>query len=205
MSYEDALLERITEQEAKNACANAKSKFEAGRLLGLPNNGTGGRVFKKLVLRYSLDLSHIEQKKSLRKYKTVTKNCPVCTSEFTTQVGSKSEKTTCCCACSNTFFRSGDDNGRRTQKQKRIANGEQALTYSELCWKHHEKQCVICDEKLIVAVHHYNGNHSDNRPENLVPLCPTHHQYWHSRHRSLVQSKVDEYVKKFLKNHRDIA
>jgi len=32
----------------------------------------------------------------------------------------------------------------------------------------------------IVAVHHINHNHSDNRPENLVPLCPNHHEMLHS-------------------------
>ena len=50
-------------------------------------------------------------------------------------------------------------------------------------------------ENNIVAVHHVNENHMDNRPENLVPLCPTHHQYMHSRHKVLIENVVEEYIK----------
>ena len=42
-----------------------------------------------------------------------------------------------------------------------------------------------------------NEDHSDDRIENLVPLCPTHHQYMHSRYKSEILPKVEEYVEKF--------
>jgi len=35
--------------------------------------------------------------------------------------------------------------------------------------------CVI-DGCVITHVHHVNGNHKDNRPENLVPLNPVYHE-----------------------------
>jgi hypothetical protein len=67
--------------------------------------------------------------------------------------------------------------------------------YARIAWKHHKKECLYCGENKIVAVHHVNFNHYDNRPENLVPLCPTHHQYVHSRYKYLIEEKLNEYLK----------
>lgn len=70
--------------------------------------------------------------------------------------------------------------------------------YTTIAWKYHEKKCIICGEYNIVAVHHFNEDHGDNRPENLVPLCPTHHQYWHSQYKYLIEEKVITYVNMFI-------
>lgn len=67
--------------------------------------------------------------------------------------------------------------------------------YATVAWRHHVKECVICGENLVVAVHHFDENHDNNDPKNLVPLCPTHHTYIHSRHKYLIEDKVNEYVK----------
>ena len=109
------------------------------------------------------------------------KICPVCNTSF---VGKSS---TCSYSCSNKHFRTGERNGNWKQD-----------TYQTTCWLYHGKKCLVCDEEKIVTVHHVNENHSDNRPENLVPLCPTHHQYVHSRYRSEVQPIIEEYVKNYL-------
>lgn len=69
--------------------------------------------------------------------------------------------------------------------------------YTTIAWRHHEKKCVVCDEQLIVAVHHYDENHHNNDPANLVPMCPTHHQYMHSRFKSMISEVVDSYVEQF--------
>lgn len=69
--------------------------------------------------------------------------------------------------------------------------------YRTACFAHHEKKCVVCGEDKIVAVHHYDENHHNNDPANLVPLCPTHHQYVHSGYKHLVIEKVNQYVKNF--------
>ena len=37
---------------------------------------------------------------------------------------------------------------------------------------------------------------------NFVPLCPTHHQYYHSRFRYLVKDKIDEYQKQ-INQHKE--
>ena len=67
--------------------------------------------------------------------------------------------------------------------------------YKSICWNHNEKKCIICDETLIVAVHHINEDHSDNRPDNLAPLCMNHHSYIHSNHKDLIIDKVREWHK----------
>lgn len=76
--------------------------------------------------------------------------------------------------------------------------------YQKICFKHHPHKCCICGEENIVACHHYDGNHNNNDICNLVPLCPTHHSYWHSKFRNLIQDKVDEYVKNFINKNNGL-
>ena len=105
------------------------------------------------------------------------KTCPVCSKKF---VGSG---TTCSYSCSNTYFRSGENNPNWKQDR-----------YQSTCFEYHERRCVVCGEDKILAVHHLNENHSDNRAENLIPLCPTHHQYFHSRYKDEVYPIIEEYI-----------
>lgn len=98
----------------------------------------------------------------------------------------KSSKGTCSRACANKHFRSGEENGNW-----------KGTRYQSVCFTQHKKECIICGENKIVAVHHFNENHDDDRIENLVPLCPTHHQYMHSRFKSEILQHVEEYVDKF--------
>ena len=76
--------------------------------------------------------------------------------------------------------------------------------YRSICFRNHKKECIICREDNIVAVHHYDHNHSNNDPGNLVPLCPTHHQYVHSSFSDLVKEKIDSYVSSFLSSREPI-
>lgn len=113
-----------------------------------------------------------------------TKGCPVCKKPFYGKdKSSGKEKITCSYACANKHF-----NGRR-RKLKR---------YRSICFRWHQKKCIICGEDKIVDVHHLDENNSNNDPGNLVPLCPTHHAYLHSRHRHLIIAKVYRYVAEFL-------
>ena len=117
----------------------------------------------------------------ITKWKKIIKNCPICSTEFETQKGHPREKTTCGYSCSNTYF-----NGKT-----RNINFK---NYRTICFKNHKRECVVCGESNVVAAHHIDNNHNNNNPSNLVPLCPTHHQYWHSRHRQLIESTVIEYM-----------
>lgn len=152
--------------------------------VGTPN----ARTLRKFREKYEglLDVSHFTKNGKRRKYNIEEKLCPVCDSVFETKIGSKEERTTCSYGCSNIYFRSGEDNGNF-----------KGNNYRTICFHHHEKECVVCGEDLIVEVHHYDENSKNNSPENLIPLCPTHHQYWHSRYRYLVKPSVDEYLENF--------
>lgn len=60
---------------------------------------------------------------------------------------------------------------------------------------------MICGEDKIVTVHHWDFNHGNNEPSNLIPICPTHHQYLHSRYKVLIEEQVNVYREMFLENH----
>ena len=117
---------------------------------------------------------------------TVSKTCPICGILFSYPRSTR-DKVTCSSSCANRFFRSGVDN----------PNHRKNPAYRTLCWLSHDKKCVICAETRIVSVHHLDENHQNNAPENLIPLCPTHHQYWHSGCRYLIEEKVLAYAAEF--------
>lgn len=108
---------------------------------------------------------------------TNIRKCPVCSTPI------KGSGTTCSHACSNTYFRSGKNNGQWKED-----------VYRTTCFLHHDKQCVVCEESNIVAVHHFDENHQNNEPSNLIPLCPTHHQYMHSGFKHLIESQIEKYI-----------
>lgn len=105
------------------------------------------------------------------------KECPACNTKHS------KGGTTCSYSCSNTYFRSGRNNPNWKDDR-----------YQSTCFEAHGKKCIVCGEEKIVATHHINEDHNDNRVENLVPLCPTHHQYVHSRYRDEVQPIIDKFI-----------
>jgi hypothetical protein len=125
-------------------------------------------------------------RKCLSEYRTIKipkKICPVCEKEF------EKKSKTCSHSCANVLFHSGEGNGNWKES-----------CYRTTCFLYHKKECIICGEKNIVHVHHFDENKKNNKPENLIPLCPTHHQYWHSRYRKLIEKKVLKYQKEFIDN-----
>ena len=115
----------------------------------------------------------------------VKKECPVCNNEF---IG---KSVTCSRACADKHFRHARVGGIRYKTDDQLANNER---YRDLCFRHHEKKCVVCGEQNIVAVHHLNENHNDNSIDNLIPLCPTHHQYCHSNFKYLIINQIEDYI-----------
>ncbi len=59
------------------------------------------------------------------------------------------------------------------------------------------RACGIRSEKYM-EVHHINGDHTDNRPENLVTLCPMCHAVFHAgitgiqRRGTLITSRIPQ-------------
>lgn len=113
------------------------------------------------------------------------RHCPICDKPIT-----RTKNITCSRSCANSFFR----------KKQRNPNWKED-SYRSTCFAFHEKKCVVCGENKIVAVHHYNQDHNDNRPENLIPLCPTHHAYVHSRYAIEVIPLIEEYRQNWLLEH----
>lgn len=171
------------------AFKEATSKSEVCRILGYHTNGTGFRKINSLILEYSIDISHFDKGLSKRiKYPKINKECPSCGNIFETREGAADEKTTCSNGCANTFFRSGVN----SPNWKHDA-------YRSTCFHYHKKECVICGEKNLVDVHHFDENHQNNSIENLIPLCPTHHQYCHSRYKELIIEEIIAYRNNFIK------
>lgn len=149
------------------------------------NKGTpNGRTLTKFKQDHSyLDTKHFDKWAVSRKYNDVVLDCPVCGKPFKTKDGGYEKKTTCSHSCANTYFRTGDSHGNWNPD-----------SYRSTCFHYHKKECVICKEDKIVTVHHLDENHENNSPDNLIPLCPTHHQYWHSRYKHLIEDEVLSYV-----------
>tara|TARA_Y100000310_G_C20405109_1_gene679302 strand:- start:129 stop:770 length:642 start_codon:yes stop_codon:yes gene_type:complete len=108
--------------------------------------------------------------------------CKVCSKPIKNYTHSKG---TCSRSCANIYFRSGENNGNFKGSR-----------YTTICWQHHKKECIVCGEDKIVAVHHNDHNHKNNDPENLIPLCPTHHMYVHSKFSEEIKPYIEEYIKK---------
>jgi hypothetical protein len=174
---------------------NSKTRAEAIKKLYGFDNGKTRKKFENFIVENEIDVSHLRSREI--KYQSVIKLCPVCDIQFETKVGGKEERTTCSYSCSNTFFRSGVNN---PNFGKLIGNNDTYTHYRTICFHYHKKECIVCGENKIVSVHHYDINHKNNEPKNLVPLCPTHHQYVHSRYQNEIQHIVDNYVRNFEKN-----
>lgn len=116
--------------------------------------------------------------------------CESCNTSFTVKerekLHPKREQYFCSRSCANSI-------GGKAKANK--YHYDEVATYTTVAWRHHERKCVVCGELNVVAAHHLNENHNDNRPENLIPLCPTHHHYMHSRHKEKIIDKVEAYIK----------
>lgn len=171
-------MKEFTKHELNKALSSAESIMDVAEQLGYSRN-INSRT-RELIKR-SYEDSGIDLKEELRKKFKVIRTCPVCSKEFETPRYKPSK--TCSYGCSNTYFRSGEDNPNWNPD-----------AYRSTCFLYHEKKCVVCGEFNIVEVHHLDENKENNSPNNLVPLCPTHHQYWHSRYRHLVEDVVRSYI-----------
>jgi hypothetical protein len=196
----------LSESEVEKFIESAKKNFcfsDVCRDMGWPINGIYINVTKRYIEKYNCDISHFNgalQKKY--KYNLIEKECPVCGAKFITREGHKREKTTCSHACSNTYFRTANNNGRWIKNRDET---KEAKYYVKICFSFHDYKCIICGEDKTVDVHHLDKNRENNTPENLVPLCPTHHRYMHRKYKELIMDKVEEYVNNFILTHPRVA
>lgn len=116
-----------------------------------------------------------------------------------------------CELCSNPFVWTGRQHTKAFEQakfcSKRCANTHnvqqhwgrtatpRSQRYRRICFRHHPKCCAICGFDRVVEVHHFDENHRNNDPRNLVPLCPNHHQMGHmNRWKDHIREKVLDYL-----------
>lgn len=187
--------EKIENEKFIEIFNTSESKGEICRKLNMHNNGKSMKYINAMIKELGLNIN-IFKENHFNKYH-IKKICPVCGKEFITTTTEKGKNKVCCSySCANTYFRSGENNGMYKNSNLSGRN-----SYSTICFRHHPHKCCVCGEENIVAVHHYDSNHNNNEISNLIPLCPTHHCYIHSRFKNKIQDKVDEYRNNFIKSN----
>ena len=169
-------LNSLTDEDLVSICDTFTSASEYLRSLNVPTKGQYTSIIN--TKRHSLNLEW----KFVSKRKYVDKECLNCTRLFRPM---KEAQTTCSIGCANTVYRSGINNGNYNPNKR---------SYRDICFSVHKKECIICGEDKIVAVHHYDEDHANDNVGNLVPLCPTHHQYMHSKYKHLISKQVDAWI-----------
>jgi len=172
------------------------------KIINLPINGVGYSKAKKIINDFNLNTDHFDNGKSKKiKYEKIEKECPICKKNFETFNGGKRERATCSISCSNTLFRSGKNNGNwKSIDEYDKRKSRYSIKYREICFQNHKHLCIVCEESKLLDVHHFDGNKFNNNPENLIPLCATHHNYLHSKYRHEIIDKVIDYRNNFIKN-----
>jgi len=116
------------------------------------------------------------------------RDCPVCGKPIKNFKVNK----TCSTRCGTIISRNRDCNEKNNSSEN---------SYRLICFKYHGEQCILCGEELMLEVHHLDGNRSNNSPENIIPLCPTHHSYCHHcEHWFIIKECVDDYMEKFKRS-----
>lgn len=110
--------------------------------------------------------------------------CPICNKP----IKNYRKAQTCSSPCSYKYSRSGKNHWNWGTDN-----------YRRICFLFHKKECIICKEDKIVEVHHYDRVKKNNNPDNLIPLCPTHHKYMHSRYEPLIAKEVSIFHENLLK------
>lgn len=182
MNFDKPILEDIVK--------NSNSFRDVLTKINKPYNGRHTKWMKSVLECYNINYKHFSLGQKI-KYLDVEKICPSCGQKFLAKSGHPKEKKVCSVSCSNSFF-------------IRKKSEDELKSYRVVCFRYHKKECVVCGEKNIVTVHHFDECKENNSPENLIPMCPTHHQYWHSKYKMLVYDKVLKYRIEFMKQHDNI-
>lgn len=126
----------------------------------------------------------------LGEIKTYTVQCTTCQTNFEVEEREKQfptkENYYCSKSCANSV-------GGKANSKKLLEDNK--LSYRVIAEKHHEKKCLVCGFDKIVEVHHVDEDHFNNKPENLVWLCPNHHQMYHTIE---YKDEIKPYIKKYI-------
>jgi len=76
---------------------------------------------------------------------------------------------------------------------------ENATGYKTIALQHHSNECQMCKFNKVVAIHHIDENKENNSPDNLIPLCPNHHEMYHSKWQDEVKSFILDWQENYRK------
>lgn len=115
------------------------------------------------------------------------RDCPVCGKPVKNYKSAK----TCSTRCGVIHF--------SNNKHKRENETTPINTYRIIAFSAHGEKCILCNEDLLLHVHHIDGDRNNNSPENIIPLCPTHHAYCHDIELwYIVKECIEDYIKNFV-------
>lgn len=177
------MMRNISQEKLQKAVSASVSLTTTLAALGKAQNGHTFASLRKAIAHYGISTSHfISRADQIRKHpKDEHRTCLFCKGSFLVKTSNR-DQVCCSHSCSNRY--------------KLRGNAALEIKHRTVCFKHFEHKCCVCDEKLIVHVHHMDRNHNNDSPENLVPLCPTHHAYMHSKLFSyMVEPAVLEYIR----------
>ena len=146
-------------------------------------------ALNRLIKEHNISTVHFDPRGHRRRERDrIFKICPNCNKQFDSTLAPNQQ--TCSRNCSNSIFRAGKDHPN-------WKGGKSTESYRRLCIKYYGHKCLICDEDKTIDVHHIDHNRKNNLPENLIPLCPTHHRYMHRKKlKPLIYDKILESIKK---------
>lgn len=154
------------------------------------NNTQNGQYINYIANQIGFDFSYYKEKKENKKY------CLYCGLEITGK--DKSRKKFCNSSCAASY-NNMQRNPMSNETKKKISNtlkkdiivnethkkniSKKALHLKDRLYRDgvKERKCEICGitewqgKEINFQLHHINGNHSDNRIENLQILCPNCH------------------------------
>jgi hypothetical protein len=137
--------------------------------------------------------SHKMFENLLGKKKSFSVVCSCCSTTFLVNEREKQfpvkEKYFCSRSCANSL------GGKRKAE---LYHHDGVAHYRTVALRHHEPKCVICSFDKVIAIHHIDENKKNNDPSNLIPLCPNHHEMYHSKWKSEVEPFIKEWQQKFI-------
>jgi len=93
-----------------------------------------------------------------------------------------------CNGCYNSVFHMENAKDWNYRRNHNIS----AEKYRELT-----KRCIICGFNKYVVLHHLDENHKNSTEDNLIGLCPNHHQLVHTlKYRDEIKKQINEIKQK---------
>jgi len=176
----------------KQAVQTCETLSQVCTAFGYSNHGRNTKRARAVLDSLEIDYSHFREGVASKVYE-YTKVCPNCNKEFTVlsnRDGNK--KVTCSYSCANKYF-------SWKQGAKNYTGSEDQISYRDILFNYLKKYnipiaCAVCNEQHVLDVHHIDEDRNNNEVDNLIALCPTHHQSYHRYGTKLVLDKMLEHM-----------